>query len=618
MHAFATRYFDIEDKEANDIKEFNELQALDPWVQRVVKNLQDDPEREGHKYFIIRDGVLWRRPERDHKNERLVVPNTLKRAVLRRFHGLPLTGHVGKNTTIKLLGTHFWWQGYTRDIAKWIKCCSMCTRRKTPRPSHAGDALTVTCGRPKHTYQMDILGPFPETSNGNAYVLTMIDIFTRWLMAVPIHNHKSSTIGEAIYRHVVCEHGVPAAIHTDRGRDFISKGILTMCDRFGIRKITTSGHQPQAMGHIERTHRFINGALTMLYNKHKNDWDFYLPAVVFAHRISPSEATGYSPFRLTYGADPVAPAERLYDLDDNRHMLSSEHEWADKLSAIFKDAYAAARVQQQNEADKNKARIEAAHKRVVPHYEPGDLVYFWEDKSELMPRSNRDGMVRVPHKLKYRWTGPHRVTAVGTMNTVKIQHTRHNEIAANINRLHICRPWSEHHASTDTDGPDINRNEDEKEEEPDDDRQEFRTQGDPLPGELIVFSLDTSEEGDLPFGVGSFINRATGCDCKSQSACLRKKCPNYYNFEWLGNFHERPDGVYRRTWIDNNQKFYHKDRPIHPSHKRATNEHSSTWITRDKIVAFGFSLTAATRLPASIYKLLTTDTRVQWGHPAYL
>jgi hypothetical protein len=145
-------------------------------------------------------------------------------------------------------------------------------------------------------------------------------------------------------------------------------------------------------------------------------------------------------------------------------------------------------------------------------------------------------------------------------------------------------------------------------------RQEFRTKGEPLPGELIVFAL----QGDTPFGVGSFLEAATGCTCRTQAACAAKKCPTYYYFQWMDNFQERLQGSYKRAWLGGNHTFYHSDKPTHHSHRKATNEDGQdggTWIKRQDLMAFGFSLTASAKLPASINKLLSDSPKVQWEHP---
>lgn len=48
--------------------------------------------------------------------------------------------------------------------------------------------------------------------------------------------------------------------------------------------------------------------------------------------------------------------------------------------------------------------------RAPKEYEQGDQVYYWEDLSVTIPQADRLNMVRLPHKLKFRWSGPFEVT----------------------------------------------------------------------------------------------------------------------------------------------------------------------------------------------------------------
>ena len=41
----------------------------------------------------------------------------------------------------------------------------------------------------------------------------------------------------------------------------------------------------------------------------QDDWDSFIPAALFAYRISPSEVTGESPFLLLYGRQPRLPID---------------------------------------------------------------------------------------------------------------------------------------------------------------------------------------------------------------------------------------------------------------------------------------------------------------------
>jgi hypothetical protein len=78
---------------------------------------------------------------------------------------------------------------------------------------------------PNHTVAIDIVGPLNESPEGNIWILTMIDVFTRWPIAIPMANRESRLIAKIIFRHCICEKGVPQQIVSDRGRELVSKGL---------------------------------------------------------------------------------------------------------------------------------------------------------------------------------------------------------------------------------------------------------------------------------------------------------------------------------------------------------------------------------------------------------
>lgn len=95
----------------------------------------------------------------------------------------------------------------------------------------AGETTPQLARYPNQVMAMDIFGPMPISTENHRWVLTMIDQFTRWPVAVPIPDRNSETIADAIYKHWVCEKGVPHCIISDRGRELISKGIQQLCKR---------------------------------------------------------------------------------------------------------------------------------------------------------------------------------------------------------------------------------------------------------------------------------------------------------------------------------------------------------------------------------------------------
>src|SRR5271170_3511038 len=206
---------------------------------------------------------------------------------------------------------------------------------------------------PNQTIAIDIVGPLNETSAGNFWILTMIDVFTRWPVAIPIANRESKLIMQTIFDHWICQKGVPSTIVSDQGRELISRGVKSLCVRMGIRKIQTSGYNPTGNASVERFHRFLMASLSILHKKTLVEWDELLPSVLFAYRASQNDTTGYSPFFLETGRRPTLPLGCLVGNFDQPDM-KNDAEWVVRLKNSLQQAFSVVRESQIEVARKNK------------------------------------------------------------------------------------------------------------------------------------------------------------------------------------------------------------------------------------------------------------------------
>jgi hypothetical protein len=244
----------------------------------------------------------------------IVVPKSLKAFVLRRHHGIPISGHLGRRRVILAIRERYWWKGMHRDVNHWVRACLVCRRRKTPRPLHAGQARSNPLApHPWHTASIDLVGPLNTTVAGDKDLLTILDTFTRWIIAVPIRSKEAHVIADALYYHLLTKHGCPSVIYSDQGTEFVNLGLKTMCKTWGIRKLETSGWEPQA-NPVERVHRWLNHALTTLRQKFGGEWNNYVDVVVFSYNTSVHDTTGYAPFKLLYGRHPTLPDDLLFGI----------------------------------------------------------------------------------------------------------------------------------------------------------------------------------------------------------------------------------------------------------------------------------------------------------------
>ncbi len=144
-----------------------------------------------------------------------MVPTSLQKELLEEFCDDKLAGHMRRNSTFEKLRARYWWPSMHQDIRDWIATCQVCqAQAKLPRPNKA-PLQPILVGRPMHRVGIDIVGPLPRTSQGNAYILVMMDYFAKWPEAMPIPNIKASTIACAFIRGLVCHHRAPQILLSD-------------------------------------------------------------------------------------------------------------------------------------------------------------------------------------------------------------------------------------------------------------------------------------------------------------------------------------------------------------------------------------------------------------------
>jgi hypothetical protein len=241
----------------------------------------------------------------------------------------------------------------------------------------------------------DIVGPLPESEKGNKYLLTVVDHFSRYPLAVPVPNRNIKTICEALFRQVVCVFGMPEALLSDREASFVSKVTEGMLALLGIAKLRTSGYQSQANGVVERFHRTMNATMAMFVDAHKSDWEDYIDSILFGYRTSMCTSTGYAPFTLLFGRRATMPPDIIYEV--NGRQLREEYARGITVSESVRVAYREARERQRRVAENNRSRRDVGRKDIA--FSPGDDVMIWDLSYDK----------KSPRKWKNEMSGPHKV-----------------------------------------------------------------------------------------------------------------------------------------------------------------------------------------------------------------
>ena len=95
-------------------------------------------------------------------------------------------------------------------------------------------------GAPFECIALDIMGPLPESQQGNRFILVISDYFTRWVEAFPIADQEACTVADVLVKGFISRFGVPRQLHSDQGVQFESKLFQALCQQLGIEKTRTT------------------------------------------------------------------------------------------------------------------------------------------------------------------------------------------------------------------------------------------------------------------------------------------------------------------------------------------------------------------------------------------
>ena len=75
--------------------------------------------------------------------------------------------------------------------------------------------------------------------------LWQVDHSTRWPILTALSDIEASTVARVFFDRVVCEHGCPKTLLSDRGTNFLSKVVLEVCRKMQTQKLNTSAYHPK-------------------------------------------------------------------------------------------------------------------------------------------------------------------------------------------------------------------------------------------------------------------------------------------------------------------------------------------------------------------------------------
>ena len=204
----------------------------------------------------------------------------------------------------------FYFPGFSEFLVSTVKNCLTCPQLKNASIKHQTppiQQLSSLQSYPGDMMQIDIVGPLK--SPVYKFVLTGIDLFSKYLFAAPMTNTSADTVARELTKVFFTHSYVPKRILSDLGSVFTSKLIHEFTDLLDIQIGHATLKQTQTIGLVERSHRELKRILKINTDAQWTDWHRYVPLGTFIHRTSYYSSIGCCPSTIFRGREPIKPLD---------------------------------------------------------------------------------------------------------------------------------------------------------------------------------------------------------------------------------------------------------------------------------------------------------------------
>ncbi|GBE84319.1 hypothetical protein SCP_0602970 [Sparassis crispa] len=326
--------------------------------------------------FFLRDGNLWQKdPSSRHK---LFVDEERRYMLIRQAHDD--LGHKGIFTVRTRLLERFWWPLLDQDVRWYMGTChecQVCQMTKVHIPPTVVLPSTLFHKAHMDTMLMPRAGEYRYIENG-------------W------------TLGAFIFEEILCRWGAVAEIVTDNSSAFV-QALDYLAQQYKIHHIRISPYNSQANGLVEHRHLDVCEAAMKTCLGDERKWPTVMPAVFWAERITIQRSTGYSPYYMAHGTEPLFP----FDIAEATYLVPYEGVQMTQIELL---AHRARRLQKREEdLEEVCERVIRARYKLMEQFaqefhvtiksydfKPGDIV---------LVRNSRINM-ELNRKMKPRYLGP--------------------------------------------------------------------------------------------------------------------------------------------------------------------------------------------------------------------
>ena len=244
----------------------------------------------------------------------------------------------------KVLTAKYTWPKMISDIMTWIAECHECPLAKAKKNIKHNLYSPTDVRMPCSVYGVDYYG-IAKSKNGYVGVLTVTDLFVRWVKFIPVKDLSATTFARVLMEHVVFARGAFKVLVSDGANAFVGETAKQLASLLKIEKVETF-HYPQGNSTTERHHVLLGEFLRILPENKRDIWDEEIASLSYAANMCVNSSTGFSAFEMDRGFQPNASADLMFQdlpqpiLDPETFAKTSDEQkaWVQRMKDLHKIA----------------------------------------------------------------------------------------------------------------------------------------------------------------------------------------------------------------------------------------------------------------------------------------
>lgn len=277
--------------------------------------------------------------------DRLLVPNyePLQTALIQKAHDSPTTGHPGREVTLGILSRDFYWPKISNMVRRFVRNCDVCGRTHVWRDKKRGFLKPLPIPERFHQeLSIDFMTDLPAEKDQPRYLMVITDRLSKEVILESMNSMSAESCARRFLQCFYRFHGLPRAITSDQGSNWVGDFWTRLCKRTGIEQRLSTSFHPQTDGATERANQEVQSYLRAFVTYAQTDWSDLLPSAQLALNNRDS-SLGYSPFFLNHGyhvsSIPLKQENETPELNTKKTLKVRQ---ADQLVKKLEDGHALA------------------------------------------------------------------------------------------------------------------------------------------------------------------------------------------------------------------------------------------------------------------------------------